>query len=95
MPFVDNGSSNADLCSWKEAPFPKHLNNNPEAKTKYLREEADKKAALKQVPPPKPVFKPKRDQAGFAKQLMKMTFTSNYSSQPRNQDFSHSGSVVI
>jgi hypothetical protein len=44
--IVDAGSSNADLCSWKEAPFPKHLNN--EAKQKYMREEAEKKlAALK------------------------------------------------
>jgi hypothetical protein len=43
IPIVDAGSSNADLCSWKEAPFPKHLNN--EAKQKYMREEAEKKSA--------------------------------------------------
>jgi hypothetical protein len=47
MPVIEGGSSNADLCSWKEVPFPKHLNNNPEAKLKYLREETDRKAALK------------------------------------------------
>ena len=50
---------------------------------------------MKQLPPPKPVFKPKRDKVGFAKQLMKMTFSNNYSAQPRIQDYSHSGSVVV
>ena len=44
MPMIDGGSSNADLCSWKEMPFPKHLNNNADAKMKYIREEAEKKA---------------------------------------------------
>ncbi len=48
LPVFDGGSSNAELCSWKEAPFPKHLNNNPETKLKYLREEAEKKTQLKQ-----------------------------------------------
>ena len=43
LPVFDGGSSNAELCSWKEAPFPKHLNNNPDTKLKYLREETDKK----------------------------------------------------
>lgn len=32
-PIMEGGSSNADLCSWKEGiPFPKHLSNNAEAK---------------------------------------------------------------
>jgi len=47
LPIFDGGSSNAELCSWKEAPFPKHLNNNPDTKLKHLRDEAEKKAIVK------------------------------------------------